>query len=71
MVLWLLDLVLKFALGLFIVYLLWLPFHWAGETRFGGGWLVVGGILGACINGCFEGCDFILLGWAKRVAGDR
>jgi hypothetical protein len=70
MVIYLLDLVLKFALGHFLVYLIWLPFHRDGETRYGVGWLVAGGILGLFITGLSEGCDIIFNGWAKRVAGD-
>jgi hypothetical protein len=69
--LWLLDCVLKMALGYLMVALVWLPFHWAGDASFGGGWRIAGGILGACLLGFCDGCDLILLGWAKRLAGDK
>jgi hypothetical protein len=68
---WLLDAVLKIALGHLIAYLIWLPFHWIASTPYGVGWLVAGGILGVCIVGFFEGCDLILLGLAKRITGQR
>jgi len=71
MLIWLLDCVLKVALGHFLVVLVWLPFHWAGDIRFGLGWGIAGGILGVCLLGFFDGCDLILLGWAKRVAGEK
>jgi hypothetical protein len=69
--LWLLDCGLKVALGHFVVVLVWLPFHWSGATGFGIGWVVAGGILGLFLLGFYDGCDFILLGWAKRLAGEE
>ncbi len=67
---WLLDLALKFALGFLLVYVVWLVCSAPGAA-FGRGWVIAGSVLGACINGFFEGCDIFLLGWAKRVSGDR
>lgn len=67
---WLLDLLLKVALGHLIVALIWLPFGLLGDTRFGRGWLVAGGFVGACLLGFFDGCDIILNGWARRYQLD-
>ncbi|XAL99585.1 hypothetical protein OT109_18645 [Phycisphaeraceae bacterium D3-23] len=67
---WLADLVLKLAIGYFVVFLVWLPFTLFADISYGIGWIIAGGILGACINGFLEDCDLILLGWAKRVSGD-
>jgi hypothetical protein len=68
---WLLDLLLKFALGHLIVALIWLPFGLLSDVKFGRGWLFAGGLVGACIVGFFDGCDIILNGWAKRIAGEK
>ncbi len=65
----LLDMFLKFALGFLVVYVIWRPFNIRIGAEFGPGWALAAAFLGVCINGFFEGCDIILLGWAKRVAG--
>ncbi len=70
MFLWGLDLFLKIALGHLVVFLVWLIVSAVAEVTFGFGWMLAGGIVSLCILGFFEGCDFILLGLAKRVWGD-
>ena len=69
--LWLLDSLLKFALGFLAVFLVWLPCGVVAGVGFGFGWAIAGGVVGACVNGFFEGCDLFLLGWAKRMAEKR
>jgi hypothetical protein len=66
--LWLVDVMLKVGAGFLIVLVIWLPFACMAGASFSIGWVVAGGIAGACVNGFFEGCDLILLGLAKRVA---
>jgi hypothetical protein len=70
MMIWLLDLILKFAVGYLVVSAIWAPFGFVGDIPFSVGWLVAGGVLGACISGFLGGCDLILLGWAKRILDD-
>ncbi len=69
-IIWSIDLILKFAIGYLVVFLVWIPSGYFGGASFSLGWLIAGGFIGACINGFFEGCDLILLGWAKRISGD-
>lgn len=71
MLIWLLDFLLKIILGFLVVFVIWLGYRANTDAAPGFGWALAGGIVGTCIIGFFEGCDFILLGWAKRVAGER
>ncbi len=68
---WLLDALLKFALGYLVVFVFWRPYSARTGAAFGDVWALAGFVVGLCINGFFEGCDFLLLGLAKRVAGER
>ena len=68
---WLLDLVLKIAVGQCVVVFVWLCFRLTFEFSFGIGWLVAGGVVGASIIGFFDGCDIFLAGWARRIATAR
>jgi hypothetical protein len=58
------DYALKVAIGLLVVYLVWLPTGWP----FGRGCLIAGWLLGLCLVGFYEGCDIILNGYAKSLA---
>lgn len=68
---WLVDLAIKFALGYLLTVIVWLVGNVFVTVSFGPGWMLAGGILGGCINGRFEGCDFMLVGWAKQIRGDE
>jgi hypothetical protein len=66
---WLLDLALKLALGGLLAFLICRPL--LSDAAFGVACPIAGGLIGLCLLGFFEGCDFILLGLAKRVGGER
>jgi hypothetical protein len=67
---WLLDLLLKAALGQGIVILVWWCCHGIFGVSFGMGWLIAGGFVGCCLMGFFEGCNIILLDLVKRIEGE-
>ena len=68
---WPLDVILKWAIGFLIVLVCWVPFAYLAGTSFSLGWFIAGGVVGACVNGFFEGCDLILLGLAKTVVASN
>jgi hypothetical protein len=65
---WLFDLILKVMLGYAVVFVAWLCCYAIFGISFSGVWVFAGAVAGASILGFFDGCDVILLGWAKRVA---
>jgi hypothetical protein len=70
-ILYLLDLGLKYALGVGIVWLVWLPFGTFRQVSFSLWWFRGGMLLGACLVGLWDGCDMILIGLVKRILGDK
>jgi len=67
---WLLDFILKLSLGTLVVACVWWLVHAMTEAPYDIAWIVAGKIVGLLIVGFFEGCDFVLVGLAKRVWGD-
>ncbi len=61
---WFVDMVLKFALGYLVVF----GIVWVAGGKFDKGSQILAPIIGAMINGFFEGSDIFLLGWAKQIA---
>ncbi len=70
LLLWVADAAVKMAVGILLVYLVWLIFHLTGDSKFRGGWLLAGTIVGACINGFFENCILLFPTMARRLRGD-
>lgn len=70
-IVYLLDLVLKYALGIGIVWLVWLLCRLLWQVSFSVWWFGAGILLGACLVGLWDGCDLILLGFVKRFTGDK
>ena len=68
---WLVDFVLKLAVGQILAGLLWLPYWVFGGAGYPFAFKVLGIVLGVCIVGFFEGCDIILIGFAKRIVGEK
>lgn len=63
----LLDMMLKFALSGLLVVLLWLPFRWLWHADFNPKWQIAAIGTGAILNGLWEGCDlFLLRSFANR-----
>lgn len=62
-----LDVAFKFALGVLLGLLAWLPFEAFADASVKP-WLVAGTVLGAVLNGFFDGCEVLGL---KRRPGIR
>ena len=51
------DVAVKFALGIGVTLMVWLPFGFFGGCAVWPWWLVAGTIVGAMVNGFLEGSD--------------
>ena len=67
LIIWLIDLVLKFAIGRFLVLIVWSCTAYPLGFSFGFGWEVASALKGVALVGFFDGCDIILNGFTKRL----